>query len=1005
MRSVSAVLCSVLLSTAVFAESLSVTTFVGSDAGPGYRDGFGSAARFDSLQGLAVDAGGNILVADSASHTIRHITPAGAVSTLAGVGGESGSANGRGGVARFTSPYAVAVDAAGNTYVAEANLRKISPAGVVTTLVSSTPTSFGLAVDSSGNVFLTDLFGDNIRKITPAGTMTLFTNTADAPRYLTIDGSNNLYFTTDGGGIYKCTPAGGITPVASGIEYPQGLDVDGAGNLYVISNTRIVKITPGGVVTNFAGTIFQGHQDGVGSAAGFTIPRGLVLSPDGSLMYVADEGSHSIRRITVPGASVTTFAGKPDERGTTNGTGSAARFSNPSDAVLAPDGNLYLADTYNSRIRRITPAGVTTTFAGNTRGNLDGTGLSAQFDQPIQVAVGYDGPNWVLYVTDLENHNVRRITQAAVVTTIASGLNRPLGIVAAPDGDLYVAEYWGSTIKKIDLPSGTVTVFAGASSSPGYVNATGTAARFQNPAGLAFDASGKLIVADSGNNRMRQIVLATAEVTTLAGNGTPLPVDGTGTSAGFYAPMDIQAVGNDLYVVESSQLVRLIQPGAVVTTVAGKRNLTANRDGTGDFARFFYLLGIGGDSATNLYLCDAYSGNVRKARIPGIADTATASDTTPLPHTVVQLDTDPATATSWTWSIERRPPGSTAQLSSTTVRNPTFTPDVEDLFTLLLRAEGPNGVRYSTVNLMAETCPDPLTSVTASTGTTGVCTTNTSGGTATVSATGGMSLGYQWGYRTTSGGAITPISGETSSTYTIDGSDFGGAGTRYLVVTVSPSCGAPAVSNELPLNVIAPDAAISASSGVFANSTRNFASVSDAGAGATYTWGITNGTITAGQGTRAIEYTAGASGTVALTVTVSQYGCTPAGNANVAITPRPAGATMLNIVAPCRIVDTRGGPALANNETRNFLLTGVCGIPTDAKAIVTNIIAVSPAADGWLALWPAGTPWGGTSTMNYRTGKTRANNAIVPVANDGYVSTLNNGAPQHLIIDVTGYFR
>lgn len=371
----------------------------------------------------------------------------------------------------------------------------------------------------------------------------------------------------------------------------------------------------------------------------------------------------------------------------------------------------------------------------------------------------------------------------------------------------------------------------------------------------------------------------------------------------------------------------------------------------------------------------------------------------------MQLDTEPDTATSWSWSIERRPAGSTAELSSTTIRNPTFIPDVAELYTFLLRAEGPDGIRYSTMDVMATTCATPLASVVASTATTAVCATGTNG-TATVSVSGGVSRTYQWGYRTTSGGAITPIAGETSQTYAIEGTELGGTGARWLVVTVTPSCGVPTVSNELALNVTAPPGtAIAASIGVFANSTQNFASVDDAGAGATYSWGITNGTITGGQGLRTIAYTAGASGNVTLTVAVGRNGCAPSGNVDVPIQPRPAGATMLYVVYPCRVVDTRGGAAIANGETRDFAFTGVCGVPSDAQAVVANVIAVTPTSDGWLALWAAGTQWGSTSTMNYRTGRTRANNAVVALPASGYLSVLNSGGPQHVVIDVTGYFR
>lgn len=246
MRFVCTILGVVLLSTAALAESLSVTIFAGSDAGPGYRDGVGNAARFDSPYALTVDASGNILVGDSSAHNIRQITPSGAVSTLAGVAGESGGTDGRNGVARFNGPRALAVDSSGNVYVAEWNLRRISPSGAVTTLVPSMSSFSGLAVDSRGTVFATDTSNAAIRRITPGGTMTTFVATAHAPRGLTIDGSNNLYFTTDGGGVYKCTPQGVITPIASGVIYPGDLDVDASGNLYVLSGDQVKKVTPAG---------------------------------------------------------------------------------------------------------------------------------------------------------------------------------------------------------------------------------------------------------------------------------------------------------------------------------------------------------------------------------------------------------------------------------------------------------------------------------------------------------------------------------------------------------------------------------------------------------------------------------------------------------------------------------------------------------------------------------------------------------------------------------------
>lgn len=1010
MRFACAVVTVVLLSTTAFAESLSVTTFAGSDGGGGYRDGTGTAARFDTPSGIAVDASGNVLVADSGAHTIRHVTPSGVVTTFAGVAGESGNTNGLRSVARFYQPRAVAVDVSGNVYVAEASLRRISPSGAVTTLVAVIPPSAGIAVDSSGNVFLTDGIASRILKVTPSGSMTTFVATPSYPGAIAIDGSNNLYFTASGtGSIYKCTPAGVVTLTVT-IDRPfpaHGLDADASGNLYVSVNDRIVRVAANGTVTDFAGSSQQGYADGTGADARFHFARGVALSADGSLLYVSELGNHSIRRITVPGAVVTTLAGKANEWGFTDGTGTEARFSAPYDAVVAPDGNVYVAN--DGRIRRITASGVTSPVAGSLYGNADGTGTAALFRRPARLAIGYDGPDWVLYVTDFENDNVRKVTRAGVVTTIATGIDGAFGVAVAADGDLYVAELYQHTIRRIDMPSGTVSVFAGGSGNPGDADGIGTAARFHHPAGLAVDGSGNLFVTDPGNERIRKIVLATGAVTTYAGSGQTGDADGTGSAASFYNPWDILAIGSDLYVTDWSGTIRRIEPGAVVTTVAGKPRRYVNRDGTGSIARFTEIAGIGGDSTTNLYVTDIGGNNIHKVRIAGVADAATVSNATPVPNTLVQLGTAPDTATTWTWSLDRRPTGSTAQLSSTTIRNPTFRPDVDGLYTFLLRAEGPSGIRYSTVDVMAETCGDPLSSVVATSSTTAICVSGSSGG-ARVDVTGGMGVTYQWGYRTTSGGPITPIPFESAAVYSAEGSDFGGVGMRYLVATVTPACGVPTVSNELPIEVTpVPDATISASSGLFANSTGNFASVPDAGPGASYHWsinyGFAAGTITAGQGTRSITYNAGSTDVVQLMAMVFRNGCSVYGHASMTVQPRPAGATMLYVVTPCRAVDTRDSTAMVNGETRDFLFAGACGIPSDASAVVTNVTAVSPSADGWLALWPAGTVWGGTSTMNYRTGRTRANNSVVPLPGNGYVSMRNGGGTQHVIVDVTGYFR
>jgi hypothetical protein len=295
----------------------------------------------------------------------------------------------------------------------------------------------------------------------------------------------------------------------------------------------------------------------------------------------------------------------------------------------------------------------------------------------------------------------------------------------------------------------------------------------------------------------------------------------------------------------------------------------------------------------------------------------------------------------------------------------------------------------------------------------GSCLLSTGGmASATVNAAGPT---YQWGYRTTPAGAITAIPGATQSSYVISGADFDGVGTKYLVVVATPACGPQATSNELTISITtAPIVTILTGINVYASSPDNYASVDDQGSGATYAWTITNGSITSGQGTRRIRYTSGATGSVALGITVTKNGCADPGTppqASVPIIPRPTGATMFYMITPCRIIDTRdpvghyGGPASSSGSLRQIQITGACGIPTGAKSIAANVTAVSPTASGFLGLYASDVVWPGTSTISYRVGKTRANNSAIALSADGRIIAKNEGTTLHFIIDVTGYYK
>jgi gliding motility-associated-like protein len=300
--------------------------------------------------------------------------------------------------------------------------------------------------------------------------------------------------------------AGG-TGIAPSFDPFFGEAFDASGNLYVSDqgNNLIRKITPAGVITTLAGSGAAGAVNGPGTTASFNSPAGLAVDGPGNV-YVADRGNNLIRKIT-PAGVVTTLAGS-GASGSTDGTGAAASFNFPNGVAVDALGNVYVADSQNSLIRKITPAGVVTTLAGaGGSGNADGTGAAAKFNIPTGLTIDGSGN---LYVADTFNNSIRKVTPSGVVTTIvnvlaATGSGSFLtGIALDLLGNIYVADTQNNQIKKV-APDGTLTTFAG-SGLAGSTNGIDTAASFNAPTGIAVDTLGNIFVADFSNNLIRKII-------------------------------------------------------------------------------------------------------------------------------------------------------------------------------------------------------------------------------------------------------------------------------------------------------------------------------------------------------------------------------------------------------------------------------------------------------------------------------------------------------------------
>jgi sugar lactone lactonase YvrE len=296
-------------------------------------------------------------------------------------------------------------------------------------------------------------------------------------------------------------------------NYPCGMVLDPTGNLYVsdYGNHVIRKITPDGIVSTFAGTGVAGFADGPVSEAMFNNPYGLAIDHSGNL-YVGDVSNHRIRKIS-PDGIVSTLAGC--NQGFSDKSGSVARFNQPYGVAVDGQNNVYVADSYNNRIRKVTPDGSVSTLAGNGKdGFVDGPGSEAQFYVPIGIVVDIDGN---VYVGDEGNSSIRKISPTGNVTTLAGNgrfsfsdgvgahaeFNAPGGIAIDKSRNLYVADYLNNCVRKVTA-SGRVSKIAG-NLKKGFADGNAAEAEFHYPFGIAVDPNGVIYVGDQFNHRIRKI--------------------------------------------------------------------------------------------------------------------------------------------------------------------------------------------------------------------------------------------------------------------------------------------------------------------------------------------------------------------------------------------------------------------------------------------------------------------------------------------------------------------